>query len=147
MDLFSMLPLLQGWDYHVESFASEDKLGEPKQVVPGQEGVIVRDDPSRGWIISAVVTVSTLWARLRINGDKGVYEIEASPYDLLGLGATRPTAFWLSRYGKLFRPRRATFASTATAEAMRILASSFEMPCETSRSNVWRVSGGLFARN
>lgn len=113
---FSLLPLLEGWDYAVY-WASE--------VVARGERRVVKEVADRGWLLSIGYYTNDAEAgcRVEFGGPAGLrrHTAEATPQDLYNVGATQQDpAGWLQLY------ERPSAASTAGSYFVALFSGGFQ---------------------
>ena len=90
-EVFSMLPILSGWEYNSLDITSAVQYTSNKE--------ILNLSKEKGWLIWTTISVTDRYAKIRIPFD-GYYVIETSVDDLKLLGFTlpNPSGFWISLY-------------------------------------------------
>ena len=109
MDIYSLLPLLEGWSWVPRE---EDLSHRPRAVFPGETYPVAPIVVRKGWVIGGSLWIDNPYIFMILEYDDA--RIDASPYTLNLFGATRPQNIgaWVARYDTTVTPNIFTLVLT-----------------------------------
>lgn len=118
MDIKSLLPLLDGWEYRSQEFDSEEQQVDFTPVSPG-ERVRILGIKNPGWLLNLSLGYNGVFGLTTINLDRKA-EIARSPWGLIQSNEMEPspTSLWLSKYSKVVLAGRLLVTTAGTAQQL-----------------------------
>jgi|Deesub1362A_J573_1020465.scaffolds.fasta_scaffold00652_26 hypothetical protein len=108
MNLFEMLPLLEGWKYHAEVFDYIDEGYVGKTINKSDRTEILKSDEGKGWVLGGTGVVSDKYLDIifEIDGNETTF----SPYSVNSSIGTNPNNFavWVASYINSFETQSGT---------------------------------------